>query len=478
MIKAAGVRHVPGSFRDPANRVYRISGRGAKAPRILRGVDAESLSNFEQLSSTAFFKRLMDEGRIVKTEILGDSDNDANEIRLLGWAGVLSHEPIPFVSYPYEWTFGMLKSAALLQLRILEDAVENDWTLKDATPFNIQFVGSRPTFIDIPSFEPRIEGEPWVGYRQFCSCFLTPLMMRAYLRIDHLPLMRSYIDGIPPTEAVKFFRGTARMRKGVLSHLVFPARVENKILAKERDDTPAQVRNATKHSKTMVLGLLESLRRLVRRLSIEMDHSDWSEYDQTHSYVNAEHEAKKDFVKEHVSASHRDTVWDIGCNTGTFSRISAGHSCSVIAIDGDHNAVEKLYRAERKSKNSSILPIVMNLANISPNQGWAGTERTAFDQRSKPDVVLVLALVHHIRISANIPLDLFLAWLRSLDAEIIIEFVNRDDEMVVKLLTNKKEQYADYNLEQFLEQVATHFTINDRKSLKGGKREIFHLIPA
>jgi len=293
-----------------------------------------------------------------------------------------------------------------------------------------------------------------------------------------LPLMRSYIDGIPPTEAVKYFKGLSRFRRGVMSHIVFPARVENRIAAQERDDAPAKQRSASAHSKTMVIGLVQSLSRLVRSLSIDIDHTDWSDYDQTHSYEDVEHETKKAFVEKVVSARPTDFVWDIGCNTGTFSRIAAAHAHHVISVDGDHNAIEKLYQAERSNKDSNILPMVMNLANISPDQGWAGTERGAFDKREKPDIVLVLALVHHIRISANIPLDLFLAWLRKLDAEIVIEFVNRNDEMVVKLLTNKKEQYIDYNLDEFVGQVKKHFTIKAREQLKGGKREILHLIPA
>ena len=480
MTKTMPLQHVGGSFRDPANRVYRISQSGSSGgPRILRGVDAATLSNFEKLAETPFFKTLLDEKRVVRTSILSSTqDKLAKDILAHGWSGVLEHETIPFVSYPYEWTFGMLKTAALLHLRILEDALENGWTLKDATPFNVQFIGCRPVFIDLPSFEPSVEGEPWVAYRQFCSCFLAPLMIRAYLGIDHLPLIRSYIDGIPPTEAVKYFKGLSRFRRGVMSHIVFPARVENRIASQERDDAPAKQRSASAHSKTMVIGLVQSLSRLVRSLSIDIDHTDWSDYDQTHSYEDVEHETKKAFVEKVVSARPTDFVWDIGCNTGTFSRIAAAHAHHVISVDGDHNAIEKLYQAERSNKDSNILPMVMNLANISPDQGWAGTERGAFDKREKPDIVLVLALVHHIRISANIPLDLFLAWLRKLDAEIVIEFVNRNDEMVVKLLTNKKEQYIDYNLDEFVGQVKKHFTIKSREQLKGGKREILHLIPA
>ena len=465
-----------GSFRDPANRVYtRDSGLGSL--RVLRGVNTIALNNFVKLLDESFFKRAVEKGYIVRTQLLNASDTDAETILQDGWSGVLEHDPIPFISYPYEWSFSMLKDAALLQLGLLEKALENGWTVKDATPYNIQFRASKPVFIDIPSFEPWGNGDAWVGYRQFCSMFLTPLMLRAHLNIDFRPLLRSYLDGIPPTEAVRFFSGRNRYKKGVMSHIVFPARVENAIGKKERDDRPAARRNGRKQSKSMVIGLVQSLKRVVRSLTIKIEHTDWAHYDKTHSYEDEEHAAKKHFVTEHAGERARGHVWDIGCNTGTFSRLCASFSDAVISIDGDPNAIEQLYLAERQSEEAKILPLVMNLNNISPNQGWGGAERKALDARKTPDVVLALALIHHTRISANIPNKMFLMWLRSLNADIIIEFVDRHDEMVAKLLTNKVEQYEDYTLDSFVVEMKSLFEIAARRSLKGGKRVIFYLRP-
>lgn len=467
-----------GSFRDPVNRVYEVMPESIDGKaRILRGLSKDALAVYQQLSGETFFRKAQDAGHIVQTALLPPDDEDARAVMADGWAGVLEHETVPFVTYPYEWTFSMLKDAALLQLHLIENSLENGWTLKDATPYNIQWIGSHPVFIDVASFEPWREGEPWVGYRQFCSMFLTPLMLRAYLGIDHLPILRSCIDGIPPTEAAKYFTGMKRLKKGVMSHIILPAKVESWIAKRERDDAPARQRTSRKQSKAMVLGLVQSLKRLVHKLSIEIKHTDWSQYDKTHSYQEADFDAKKAFVLRHASTAQPEYVWDIGCNTGTFSRVSSDYCSRVISVDGDHNAVEQLYLAEKGNPDSNILPLIMNLANISPGQGWAGSERQAFDQRRKPDLVLCLALIHHVRMSANIPNALFLKWLRSLEAEVIIEFVNREDEMVMKLLTNKREQYEDYNLDQFTEEAERLFTIKDRAPLKGGKRVIFLLTP-
>lgn len=467
-----------GSFRDPANKVYELNLESRSGEyRILRGLSEGALSIYKRLSCEDFFCKLLEKKLIIRSKLLSNFDKNAKNVISDGWTGVLEHQTVPFVSYPYEWTFTMLKDAALLQLYLVEKSLEEGWILKDATPYNIQWIGSSPIFIDIPSFEPWVEGEPWVGYRQFCTMFLTPLMLKAHLGIDHLPLLRSYVDGIPPTEAVKFFTGIKKLKKGILSHIVFPAIVENSISKRERDAAPIQQRTPHKHTKSMVIGLVQSLSRLVKKLSNKIEHTDWSLYDKTHSYQDSDLNAKKAFVLKHASEKKRDQIWDIGCNTGTFSKVCSKICNQVISIDGDQNAVELLYLNEKVRKGSNILSLVLNVSNLSPGQGWAGVERQAFDRRKKPDLVLCLALIHHVRMSANIPNSMFLKWLHSLEADVVLEFINRKDEMTIKLLTNKKEQYEDYNFEQFITEVGQFFKIEDRMLLKNGKREIFYLTP-
>ncbi len=467
-----------GSFRDPSSRVYTIDLPENGSSAIFRGVDNKTLENFKKLQTEPFYQQLEIEKRVVKTKLCAPDDPVAKEILEAGWAGVMQHEPVSIVSYSYEWSFAMLRRAALLHLRILTDALEAGWTIKDSTPFNIQFEGTAPVFIDIPSFVPWQEGEPWLAYRQFCCCFLTPLMMRSHLGINHLPLLRSYLDGIPPVEAANFFRGFSRFKRGVASHIMLPARVEKRIEARERDAVPAQDRSQRKVSRKYVLALVESVTRLVKSLSVNIEHTDWSEYDKTHTYDDEELQAKKGFVQKFVQEKKPYCLMDIGCNTGTFSKIAAEHADLVIAADGDHDAVQKLFMHESShSVHNNILPLVLDLSNVSPNQGWAGKERSSFDSRANPDAILVLALVHHIRISANIPMALFLDWLRSFNCDIVIEFVDRHDEMVVKLLQNKTEQYLDYDRVAFEHELKERFKVRTSKDLKGGKRVIYHIEP-
>ena len=462
-----------GSFRDSVNRVY-VAG-----DRILRGLDTGAAGAFSQFSNSDLATRLVASGALIASHELDPADDDAaRKLVESGWAAVVEHQKIPFVSYPYEWSFSMLKDAALLHLRILEDALEQGWILKDATPYNIQWQGSRPVFIDIGSFERWEEGQPWVGYRQFCSLFLIPLMLKAHLGIDPRPILRSQLDGIPPMEAVRYFRGLDRLKRGVLAHVVFPATVEAAIVRRERDNVPARRRVAGRHSKAMVIGLVQGLRGTVRGLRSGVEHTDWSHYASHHSYADAEFGEKLAFVRARLGERRRKLVWDIGCNTGTFSRAASEFCDYVVALDRAAHTLDQQYISQRPEKGQKILTQAGDLANISPDQGWAGRERRALDGRGKPELVLCLALIHHMRVSANVPVPMFLDWLRSLDAEVIIEFVDRGDDMFVKLLANKTVDYPDYTAEAFETAVKERFTIRSREQLKGGLREIFHLAPA
>ena len=227
----------------------------------------------------------------------------------------------------------------------------------------------------------------------------------------------------------------------------------------------------------MLLALLDSLQRLVNRLSYAPAGSDWSQYSETHSYDDTDFEMKKSFVEKHTSVLRPQLLWDLGANTGTFSRIAARHSGAVVAVDGDQDAADILYHRTLKGGERNIIPLVMDLANLSPGQGWAGRERAAFDKRRSPDMILCLALLHHMRVSANIPLPLFIEWLRGLDATVIVEFVGRDDEMFRKLISVKSEDYPDYTEGNFRLEIAKHFTVRDRLQLKDGNREMLLLEP-
>ena len=459
-----------GSFRDRANQVYYVDGR------VLRGLSETALAHWHALVGQKFFQKMLKKGRVIGTELLAGDDGLGATIAKDGWSGVLEHRTLPMVTYPYEWTFGMLKDAALLHLDLLEELIENDWILKDATAYNVQWIGPKPTFIDVVSFEPLQKNAPWIGYRQFCMMFLIPLLLKAHRDIDYIPFLRSDLEGISPAEAVKFFSFPGLFKKGVFMHVY----LHSKLQVAYSDDQPKKrdVSNKkVKHTKAMVLGTIQGLRRLVKRLKLKNQPTTWGDYDQKHSYSDESFEQKQAFVQRHVEKKHWGMIWDIGCNTGTFSKLCSPFADSVLSIDGDAMAIEKLYQQQKREEKSNILPLIMNLGNLSPNQGWRGQERKALEERGTPDFLLCLALIHHMVISANIPMRDFLAWIRSLDSDVILEFVGPEDEMTQHLLKNRVNQYTDYTEENFDSIASEMFTIVEKMPLKSGRRQIYYLQP-
>ncbi len=454
-----------GSFRDRDGRIYHIDGR------IIRGVSAGALKDFERLRATEFYRRLLQQGRLVASEPLSLDQVPLPPAEKARWAAFIEHQRIPVISYPYEWTFGMLRDAALLQLQLVESAILEGMTLKDATPYNIQFVSGSPVFIDIPSFETLQPGAPWAGYRQFCELFLFPLLLQAYKGIAFQPLLRGSIDGIDVQTAARLFGLRDRFRSGVLSHVWLQAKLDRRYGATQRD-VRGELKSAG-FNKELILANLRKMRRLVTRLDWRGDGSEWGAYEEFHNYSTSDHALKESFVDECVAASGAGCVWDIGCNTGQFARIAARHAGQVIAMDLDHYAVERLYRELRSENGRNILTLVQNIADPSPNWGWRNRERSDLVTRARPDLVLCLALIHHVVISANVPLDEFVGWLADLAEHLVIEYVSRGDDKVQTLLRNKEDKYSDYSRDGLEQALERHFAINRRQSLESGNRYLY-----
>lgn len=454
----------PGSFRDRNGTVFYRGGR------VYRALSGRALANWQHLSRQPFFERHRSNGSIVDTRT-ACLDGFAHA------AGMLEHARIPFVSYPYEWTFGMLKDAALLQLQLLRDALAADMILKDATPYNVQWEGVWPVFIDVPSFEPLVAGRPWVGYRQFCELFLYPLMLQAYKGIDYRPWLRGRIDGVPANEMHRLMSTRDLMRPGVLLHVAAQSTLQRRYAGGKSRDVRGSLAEAG-FDKRLIDANAAKLSSLVSRLVPKANKSEWSEYDRTHSYDPAEFEQKAAFVRRAAATRRWRLAWDLGCNTGTFSRTVAEHADYVVAMDGDWRAIEALYQREKDDGSARrILPLVIDLADASPNQGWLGRERKGLAERGAPQLTLCLAVIHHIVISTNIPLAEFIGWLADLGTAIVIEFVGREDEMLQTLLANREDQYDDYNPATFRALLESRFEIKADEPLKNGKRHIYFARP-
>jgi hypothetical protein len=273
------------------------------------------------------------------------------------WEVTLRHERIPFVSYPYEWTFSMLQDAAILHLDLLLDALNEGMTMKDGYAFNVQWQGTRPVFIDVPSFERNPQGGPWAGYRQFCQTFLYPLLLQAHKDVPFRYWMRGSVNGLETRDVRNVMSTRDLLRAGVLKHVVLHGAMEARFTGKAQ--------------------------------AVQSELRD--DYRQICNYTDADRGAKEAFVKQAAVETAPRLAWDLGANDGAYARLVAEHAGHVLAVDADELVVETLYRALRQERNTTILPLVMNLADASPGLGWRGRERKAFDQRDRPDLVLALA---------------------------------------------------------------------------------------
>ena len=463
----------PGSFRDWDSRVF------VSDDAVWRALSGAGLADWEALSASDLFNRFVGSGELVASEraadeVLKDIQNADPDG---GWVAALEHERLPFVSYPYEWSFSMLKDAALLQLELVSAALAEGLSLKDATPYNVQWRGAQPVFVDIGSFERVRDGEPWAGYRQFCMQYLFPLLLESYRGLAFQPWLRGSLDGISPTDFRALFTRRDAFRRGMLRHVFLHASLERRYAsrgAEVRDDL-----EKAGFDRRLVEASVANLLELVRGLRPRTAESTWHGYESTCSYDERETSVKEEFVRKVAGHARRRLVWDLGCNEGHYSRIAAVGADLVVAVDSDRVVVDALYTALRGEDERSILPLVADLADPSPALGWGNAERKPMLERGRPDLTLCLALVHHLSISRNVPLREFVRWLNELDCEVVVEFPHRDDPMVQRLLgAKRKDAHPDYSLETFEELLRSRFRVANSLELPSGTRTLYYAVPA
>lgn len=458
-------RQEPGSFRDPESRVFYAAGE------VYRALSRAGLDDFEALEASG----LLADPRIVRTERAG-AESLASDVLPDGVAAILRHELIPFVSYPYEWTFSMLKDAALLQLDLLLAALAHGLIFKDASPYNVQFNGSRAVFIDVGSFERVRPGEAWNGYRQFCMLYLYPLLLQARKDADFHSWLRGGIDGIAPAQMRAISSFGDRFRRGFPTHVYLHARLERRYRGRAAE-VKREVRRAG-IGKELIVANVRKMRKLVSRLDWSPPRGVWVAYGEHNSYTEDDARRKDAFVRNVARSQAWELAWDLGANNGRHSRIAAEGARRVVAIDADQGPVELLYRELREAGDERVLPLTMNLADPSPALGWRGLERKTLPERGRPDLVIALAFVHHMAIAANVPVREIVDWLAGLGGALIVEFPTREDPMVQTLLAPKRDGlHADYQREHFEQCLGDAFDVHRREQLASGTRILYFATP-
>jgi SAM-dependent methyltransferase len=455
------VERDPGSWRDPGGFVYRRDGV------LYRQVGSSAIDDWTAFLASGLAERLIADGRLIGHDDAPLSDAATGDAR-----AVIRPQPIEFVSYPFEWTFGELQDAALLTLDIERVALDAGWTLKDASAYNVQFRDARPVFIDSLSFEPHEDGTPWVAYRQFCEQFLAPLALMARRDIRLAALLRATPDGVPLDLAASLLPWRTRLDLGLLSHLHLHASSQRRHAA---DDDDGQAAKSARISRQRLVGLIDNLRSTVAKLRWAPGGTEWAEYADHTSYSDAATTAKERLVREAVERVEGERIWDLGANTGRYSRVAAETGRRVLAWDIDPAAAERTYRGVRAEGRGDILPLVLDLANPSPGIGWAGTERRSLLERADPDGILALALVHHLAIGRNVPLPMVVDLFARIAPWAIVEFVPKDDVMVRRLLATRRDVFPDYTLDGFRAAAAVRFDIVSEQPIEDSPRTLLVL---
>jgi hypothetical protein len=451
--RSDALQREPASFRDPDSRVF-YSAEG----EVLRELSAQGRNDWEALAATRFFREAVADGRLIATEALSPT--------------LLRHDRVPFVSYPYEWPFEMLRDAALLQLELLDAALAEGLVTKDASPYNVQWRGSMPVFVDVGSFERQREGEAWAGYRQFCMLFLYPLLLQSYKGLPFQAWLRGSLDGITPAQMRSMTSLRDLFRRGVLTHVVLHARLEARY-ADRRRDVVGELRRSGFRSE-LIRANVRRLKRLVSSLRRRRADSHWSTYREASPYSAGDEELKDRFVRESAGNGRWRLAWDLGCNDGRYARAVSPHADLVVAMDADEQVVGELYGALRRENSRSILPLSVDVADASPALGWRGLERRALADRGAPDLTLCLALVHHLAITRNIPIVELIAWLRDLRTTLVVEFADRGDPMVQRLLAAKRPGlHGDYERASFERYLTDAFSIERSAELASGTRVLY-----
>jgi hypothetical protein len=447
---------VPSSFRDPSGFLFVQDGS------LFRQVNRVYQEHYDHFVDSGLCESLVDAGFLVShAEVGADYARTDNAYK------VLRPELIPFISYPYEWCFSQLKDAALTTLKVQRRALDFGMTLKDSSAYNMQFMRGRPVLVDTLSFERYQEGQAWVAYRQFCQHFLAPLALMAYKDIRLNQLSRVYIDGVPLDLASSLLPLRTWLRFSLASHIHLHARSQRYFADKSVDARGRRM------SHLGLLGVVDNLESAIRRMAWRPKVTEWADYYEDTSYSADGLEQKKRLVAEFLDETNPEMVWDLGANTGLFSRIASDKGIRTISFDLDPGAVEINYLECVEKEEANILPLLLDLTNPSPNTGWENEERMSILERAPADTALALALIHHLAISNNVPLARIAGLLTKICRSLIIEFVPKSDPQVQRLLLTREDVFPGYTKGGFESAFGRYFTIQTSQKIRDTERMLY-----
>lgn len=453
----------PGSFRDPSGQVYHLDNK------IYRTINASAAAHYEFVRDSGLLAGLVDAGLLIESQEVGGE--------VLGAAAgtpsyVVEHPKLPFVSYPYEWSFQALKAAALLHLDLQLAALESGASLSDASAYNVQFLGARPVFIDLLSLRRYRDGEFWDAHSQFCNQFLNPLLLRALLGISHNAWYRGGLEGIATGDLAKLLPLRRKLSWNVFSQVVLQAKMQGLARGKSRSELAHT--KERKLPRTAFRNMLLQLRGWIDKLEpLGREKTVWNDYAAANTYKSEEAAAKHRFVAAFAEATKPEQLWDIGCNTGEYSEtaLQAG-ARQVIGFDFDQGALDQAFLRARH-KDLPFLPLFLDAANPSPDQGWRQQERAGFGRRARADAIVALAFEHHLAIGRNVPLDEVVDWLIGLAPCGVIEFVQKTDTTIQQMLALREDIFPDYSEAAFAAAIEKRARVVRSEAISQEGRRLF-----
>jgi hypothetical protein len=444
------------SFRDPSGFLFK------RGDVLYRQVNRKYEREYGRLIESGLYEKLVKAKLLIPHVEVEDIEAETGDC-----FKIIQPERVPFIAYPYEWSFGQLKDAALATLSIQKRALKLDMSLKDASAYNIQFVKGKPTLIDTLSFELYKEGQPWVAYRQFCQHFLAPLALMALKDVRLNQLLRVYIDGVPLDLASELLPWKTHINFGLMTHIHLHASAQKKYAGEAVKSRGGSM------SKQAMTGLIESLESTIKKLDWKPGGTEWGNYYDITNYSDAAFEHKKQLVGEWTASTQPSLVWDLGANNGVFSRVAAGRSPLVVSWDIDPTAVEQNYRQVKTEKNEHLLPLLLDLTNPSPAIGWANRERDSFGGRGPADLTLALAVIHHLAISNNVPLPQLADFFAETGKWLVIEFVPKGDSQVQKLLASREDIFPAYTRDGFEAAFGRKFKVHEAVPVRESERVLY-----
>lgn len=447
------------SFRDPSGYIFTEQGA------IKRVINPIYFKQYQALKDSGVFNTLF------KSELLIPHE----EVSVSQEAIIIQPENIPFITYPYEWSFNQYKEAALLTLKLQKFSLEKGFSLKDASAFNITFHKGKAIFIDTLSFDFYEENTPWRAYKQFITHFFGPLLLAHFHGSETLKLLSNFIDGIPVKTVASMLPFKTKLNPFLYSNIHMLAKFE----AKHNEDYKGETKVSTL-SKKGQLNIIEGLYNYIKKLELK-EQSEWGEYYNKTNYSNQAFNLKETLINGWIEKLQAKTVIDVGGNDGTFVRRIKTNLEQALVCDIDNNAVDYNYKQIKQNKERFITPFVLDILNPSAAIGFNNTERFSFLKRIQdfsPNVTLALAVIHHMSLSGNITFNMSAAFFASFSKHLIIEFPKRGDSWVERLLNSKgefKDHFNFYTLENFEKAYLAYFDIIEKQDVGDSKRVLYLL---